>query len=107
MQITGETSVTSLSDCVFEVPVEGPNFSDPHLGDGHQKNLHHHHLHHWEFLLLLFCYSDHGLHRIHDLDLLTEPQDMEEEHHGMEEGLMKMQRNLLELAGTASASKCA
>ena len=26
---------------------------------------------------------------------------MEEEHHGMEEGLMKMQRNLLELAGTA------
>jgi len=32
---------------------------------------------------------------------------MEEEHHGMEEGLMKMQRNLLELAGTAYASKCA
>lgn len=85
MQITGETSVTSLSDCVFEVPVEGPNFSDP----------------------LLFCYSDHGLHRIHDLDLLTERQDMEEEHHGMEEGLMKMQRNLQELAGTAYASKCA
>ena len=26
---------------------------------------------------------------------------MEEEHHGMEEGLMQMQRNLLELAGTA------
>jgi hypothetical protein len=103
MQITGETSVTSLSDCVFEVPAEGPNFYDPHLGVGHQKDLH---LHQWEFLLL-FCYSDHGLHRIHDLDLLTEPQDMEEEHHGMEEGLMKMQRNLLELAGTACASKCA
>jgi len=32
---------------------------------------------------------------------------MEEEHHGMEEGLMKMQRNLQEPAGTAYASKCA
>jgi len=101
MQITGETSATSLSDCVFGVPAEVPNFFDLHLCVGHQRDLH---LHHWEFL---FCYSDHGLHRIHDLDLLTEPQDMEEEHHGMEEGLMKMQRNLLELAGTAYASKCA
>jgi len=104
MQITGETSVTSLSDCVFGVPAEGPNFYDPHLGVGHQKD---HHRHHQEFLLLLFCYSDHGLHRIHDLDLLTEPQDMEEEHHGMEEGLMMMQRSPLELAGTAYASMCA
>jgi len=32
---------------------------------------------------------------------------MEEEHHGMEEGLMKMQRSLLVLAGTAYALKCA
>merc|ERR1719285_834355 len=102
MQITVETLGTSLSGCVFEVPVAVPSFSYLlHLYAGHLKNHHHHH--HLEplLLLLLFYYSDRGLLHIHDQGHLMGRQDKGVERREKEEDQMKKLRSLLGLAGTS------